>query len=161
MNILIVDDDYNKIDYISLELEYNDSKNRIRSYSTLDAAISFIERNKDYIDLIILDWCFPKDSISRPQYAMGRALLSYMNFNDINIDVIICSSDTITINKEEYPFVKGAIVYNYSPIMDQVEELLNPKPNKDKKNNKSLKRKKTDPETGYKRRKSSQPWWQK
>ena len=163
MNILIVDDNQNKREYIKHQISKMDENAYIRWVDNYQDAASFIEDNQVFIDLIILDWCFPPNSLSRAKYGMGRHLLSYLLYNDINIDVVICTSDSVTIDPEEYPFVKTIIHYdndhlnmNFGNIVDINEEQEDVK-------TKVLSHKelKVKNDTGYKRRKSSQPWWMK
>ena len=61
------------------------------------------------IDLIILDWNFPINEGGLPEYDMGEELLYMMEHLNINIDVIICSSQEVeTYHKN----VIGTILYN-------------------------------------------------
>ena len=165
MRILVVDDDEMKYKYIAACLKKDNPENQIRWQKNYEEATEFISRNADYIDLILLDWCFPSDSYSRSQFAMGKRVLTYMNMMGLTNDVIICSSDMISINQTEFPFVKGAICYwpDYS-IVNQIHEFLKPQEEIEEHKDvviRSLKPKKPNDCSGYKRHKSSQPWWQK
>lgn len=165
MNILIIDDDQMKERFLASLLLKDNPENKIRWFDNYDDATQFIDRNRDYIDLILLDWCFPDYSASRPQYAMGRHVLTYMNANGYSNNVIICSSDVVSIDKNEFPFVKGAICYYPDKsIMNQINDYLNKSEDiEENKDNyvRSLRPMKPNECTGYKRRMSSQPWWQK
>ena len=161
MNILIVDDDYNKINNITVDLLKQDPSNKVRYTTDYEQAVTFIMDNKEYIDLIVLDWCFPPNSWARSKYAMGRQVINNMKLSNIDIKTIICSSDVINIDKNEYPFVLGAItycegldvgkyIYSYLDIGEEKEEEYIGQP-------KVLKKVKED--IGYRRKKSSTPWW--
>ena len=161
MNVLIIEDDPIKKSMIEKCLTIIFDDVHIRWYDNYQDSMLFIEDNKDFIDYIFLDWCFPPNSYSRPMYGMGRQLLSNLAYNDINNKVIICSSDPIDIDKEEFPFVIGALeLTNSATIKDQIIQLTTPisEVKKDVKT-KLLKPQKKD--SGYKRRKSSTPWWMK
>ena len=163
MNILIVDDDQMKYKYLASCLMKDDPTNVVRWQKDYEQATEYIYRNAEYIDLILLDWCFPSDAMSRPQYAMGKRVLTYMNMMGLSNNVIICSSDMVAIDKSEFPFVKGAICYwpDFS-VVNQIHEFLNPTEEETKDTHiRSLRPKKPNECTGYKRRMSSQPWWQK
>lgn len=158
MNILIVDDDFNKINSITSDLLKKDPSNKVRYVTDYEQAVNYIYDNKDHIDLIILDWCFPPNSWSRGKYAMGRQVINNMRLSNILIDTVICSSDVINIEKDEYPFVLGSVVYcegmNVVPLiyskLNKTEEVESEQP-------KVLRRVKQD--SGYKRKRSSTPWW--
>ena len=165
MNILIVDDNQNKREYIKRQLCNMDENNYVKWVDNYQDAATFIEENSVFIDLIVLDWCFPPNSISRPRYGMGRHLLSYLLYNNIDINVLICTTDKVQIDTEEYPFVKGVIeYYDHIPINIVVNNYLSEDNNveEDIKTKMLLKRDmKSKTESGYKRRKSSEPWWLK
>lgn len=165
MNILIIDDDQMKYKYLTNGLLKADPTNVVRWQKDYEQATEYISRNAEYIDLILLDWCFPSDAMSRPQYAMGKSVLTYMNMMGLTNDVIICSSDMVSINKHEFPFVKGAICYWPDPsIFNQINEFLKSQEEDIEQKDthiRSLRPKRPNECTGYKRRMSSQPWWQK
>ena len=160
MNILIIDDDPIKRAVISKHLTKLFDDVHIRWYDNYQDSIMFIEDNKEFIDFIFLDWIFPPNSYSRPKYGMGRQLLSNMLYNDFNIKVIVCSSDQVTIDNEEYPFVIGSLTFNDSiTIKDQMIQYMSPYG--EVKNDVKVKSLKPNNNTGYKRKKSSEPWWLK
>ena len=161
MNILIIDDDPAKRALLTALLMKDNPENKVRWFDNLQGALLFINDNMDYIDLILLDWCFPPNDHSRPLYSMGRQVLHHMKFNGLNNKTIICSSDLVNVDTDEFPFVLGAIVYCPGiPIIDQINNLLNPQERIEDQVH-SLKRKKQQPNTGYRRRMSSEPWWKK
>ena len=160
MNILIVDDSYNKINSITSDLLKQDPSNKIEYATDYEQAVSYIMDNKDSIDLIVLDWCFPPTSWEISRYAMGRQVLNTMKFSDTNIKTIICSSDYVDIYKSDYPFVLGSVVYCELDVGSEIYSLLNKPEEKEEETveqPKVLRRVKED--TGYKRKRSSTPWW--
>ena len=161
MNILVVDDDYNKINNISSDLLMKDPSNKIKIATDYEQAVSFIMDNKDYIDLIVLDWCFPPNSWSRGRYAMGRQVINTMKLSNTFISTIICSSDVINIDKNEYPFVLGSITYcDGLDVSDYIYSHINkPEEKEDDYIGQPKVLKKIKEDTKYKRKKSSTPWW--
>ena len=165
MNILIVDDNQEKREYINQQVSTLDDNVHVRWVDNYQDAATFIEENSVFIDLIVLDWCFPPNSISRPKYGMGRHLLSYLLYNNINIGVLICTSDKVQVDTDEYPFVKGAIeYYDQIPLNLVINNYLHKPEDKEE----DIKMKlllqrdmKSKVDTGYKRKKSSEPWWMK
>ncbi len=168
MNILIIDDDPAKREFIASALMKQDPTNKIRWFDNLQGALLFLNNNASYVDLIFLDWCFPASEYSRSQYAMGRQFLDHMVFNGLTNKVIICSGDMVSVDKEKYPFVLGSLVFwtgmpfsenltnimnSEEPVVKSINEISDKGP--------CLKRKKQSQDTGYKRHRSSTPWWQK
>ena len=161
MNILIIDDDYIKKEMLRFHLLNIYPDANIRWFNNYQDAIMFIDDNHDFIDYIVLDWCFPYNSSGRAKYGMGRQLLAYLRMQNYDNKVIICSSDLVSIDENEYSNVRGSIMYNnpdtlHNTILAAFGE---------SKTQEDIKVKTLRPpvqeNTGYKRRKSSTPWWMK
>lgn len=107
-NILVVDDDSYKLGHIVRALNNDfDNPNIIAASSRNDGLLKMIKCPN--IDLIILDWNFPINEGGLPEYDMGEEFLCMMEHLNINIDVIICSSQEVeTYHKN----VIGTILYN-------------------------------------------------
>ena len=163
MNILIVDDDIKKINSITNDFLRQDKSNKVAYAINHIQATNLIMDRKDELDLIILDWTFPVTSNGNPKFGMGKKVIDIMKIADINIDTIICSPDYVDVDQEKYPFVKGSIQYVEILDVGVMAYTMLGKPinlNYDSPEEiKTLKRVKED--TGYKRHKSSQPWWMK
>ena len=114
--ILIVDDSTYKVSRIVKELNSElDNPNIIECFSR-NEGINAIKNNKD-IDLIILDWNFPIRNGEFPEPNMGLEFLDILQRFNINIDVIICTSEISELINESlsyYPNVIGVIQYDLS-----------------------------------------------
>ena len=161
MNILIIDDEPIKKEMIAFNIKSINPTANIIGVSNYQEAIQFISENTEYIDLILLDWCFPADNLysSRARYGMGRHVLSNMKLQGINIRVVICTDDQVSINREEYPFVDGILTFNKTMLFKKnLEKYIN----QGQEEQEDIKvRTLKQMNSGYKRRKSSQPWWMK
>ena len=161
MSILIIDDDPDKRRYIASMLMKDNPEYKISECDNFQDAVTFIDTNSQCIDLIVLDWCFPIRQDRNCVNGMGGQVLGHMASNGQTNKVIICSSDFVEIDKDEYPFVLGSIVFfPCIQIDEEINKLLNP-PVEPQDKGPCLKRKKPQQNTDYKRRLSSQPWWQK
>ena len=109
MNILVIEDTDYKLEDIKKNLKLTYDVNRIVSFKSLIESLYFIKNNHDYIDLIILDWCFPMYNNEYPCYGMGNDVLTYLRERNYNINVIICSSDYVYIEDEN---VKKVVLYD-------------------------------------------------
>lgn len=58
MNIILVEDNMLKRKMIEVSLIDIKPDARIRCFRDLRTAEQFIDRNAEYIDLLVLDWCF-------------------------------------------------------------------------------------------------------
>ena len=113
MNILLVDDDRIKRKTIVTPIRRNRPETNIRYFENLRDAEYFIDKNHNYTDLLILDWCFPETSYERPKAATGKKMLDYIKEKGYNINTVMCSSDILNIEElqEEYPFIIGSLIY--------------------------------------------------
>lgn len=161
MNILIVEDNVDKKDYISMVIRQIDPTANIRWFNNYQDSAYFIDKNKDYMDYIVLDWSFPFNSYERCGYAMGRLLLDYMSHSHMNLKTIICSSDLVYVNNAKYPFVVDSILFeNDKSLVDKFEIALSNKDSEEIKESKIRKCiNKPDSTYKYKRKLSSTPWW--
>ena len=161
MNILIIDDDYIKKEMLRFHLLNIYPDANIRWFNNYQDAIMFIDDNHDFIDYIVLDWCFPYSSSGRSKYGMGRQILAYMKMQNYDNKVIICSSDIVSIDDNEYSNVTGSIIYDGPDALhNSLLNALNENKVKEDVKVRSL-RPPVQENTGYKRRKSSTPWWMK
>jgi DNA-binding response OmpR family regulator len=65
MNILIVEDNDEKRNAIIKAIKDKCSNAKIRWFNNYEDSARFIEDNKGYINLLLLDWCFPQTSYSQ------------------------------------------------------------------------------------------------
>ena len=115
MNIVIIEDNIQKMEDIKKYIlkEYNPK--RIITISSLMKSLYYIKENHEYIDLIILDWNFPMYENEYPGIAMGNHVLNYISKRKYDIDIIICSSDNLNINNDN---VKKIVLYNPGEELD-------------------------------------------
>ena len=113
MKVLIIDDYVKKAKDIKEAIEYS-----ILEEIEVKYAVNYKEAMKiiinDNIDLISLDWCFPVDENEKSKIGNGKLILDELKAMNLSINTIICSSDQVIINKNNYPFVLGCIKYDYS-----------------------------------------------
>jgi hypothetical protein len=171
MNILIVEDNDEKRNAIIKAIKDKCSNAKIRWFNNYEDSARFIEDNKGYINLLLLDWCFPQTSYSQsPVYGAGRLLLKRIKALGLEIKTIIISSDHVNVDKEDYPFVEDSVrILSEDSIADDAQTPLDlservvafRKPNVSLDPNIQIISK--DPvkskKNGYHRRKSSTPWW--
>ena len=161
MNILIIDDDPKKRSYITYMITKDNPKHEISECDNFQDAVTFIDTNSQCIDLIVLDWCFPIRQDRNCVNGMGGQVLGHMASNGQTNKVIICSSDVVEIDKDEYPFVLGSILfYPCIQIDEEINKLLNP-PVETQDKGPFSKGKKPPQKTGNKRPKAPHYWWQK
>jgi CheY-like chemotaxis protein len=132
MKILIVEDDYDKIDKIKefLEEKYGKEINVLISESLRSALKTII--NTINIDLIILDMSLPNFDISKddpgggtPESSAGKELMSQMSLRRLHIPVVVLTQyavfdegkKTLDELKAEFcndynEFYLGAVYYN-------------------------------------------------
>ena len=111
MNILIIEDNEYKLNNIKESLHNTYKISRIVTFKSLNESLLFIKNNHDYIDLLILDWCFPRYENESPIIGLGSEVLNYINKHNYLIDIIICSSDIVDIKDDN---VKKIILYEGS-----------------------------------------------
>lgn len=112
MNILIVEDDTIKKKMIEQQILAIRPEARIRWFSNLREAQYFIDRNYEYIDLLVLDWCFPESSIERPIDGTGRKMLDYIKDKKYNVKTVICSGEEMNMDElQEYYFLLGSVLF--------------------------------------------------
>jgi len=120
-NILIIDDNPTKAERIKTTLQSIYKDTRFSIQSNYNAAIDFINRNYNYnltndddktkISFIVLDWMFPRYPGGPVNPEMGEEVIQEIFERDMDIPVIICSSNEIRLNEED---VIGEIVYDES-----------------------------------------------
>jgi len=157
MNIVIIDDDQFKREILKLHILEIDNTANMKCFSNYQDAIMYLNSNQLFVDYLFLDWCFPPNSYSKPKYGMGRQVLTNFKYHGIDIKTIICSADETFVNSDDYPFVVGHILLD-SP--DELTSKLNDIFNRNIVHE-EVKIKEVKPDTGYKRRRSSTPWWMK
>lgn len=148
-NVYVIEDNADKQHHIVKGLNNLADNAEFQYGDNYRDAIGFILDNKEFIDLIVLDWTFPSMQGGRPQYGVGNLVLNVMKNNGIDTKTIICTADQLNINLEDYPFVVGHILYDEDKSMTkEFNSILHLR---------SLVRK---PIQGrYQRKMSSTPWW--
>ena len=156
-DIIIIDDDYYKTEYMKNELSRTYNNSQIYTYSNQEYALSHIDLYRDSIDLLVLDWTFPMREGENPKYAQGLEVLKYLKQNHIDIKTIIFSCDDIELT-EKFNNVVAIIQYcPYTSLESEIQEIFKKEMVREKKREKRLMRRLYY--TGYKRKKSSEPWW--
>lgn len=126
MKILIIDDNEYKIEDSKEILSKIYNKVDFCEVHSKNSALLFLQKLKDSIDLIILDWNFPVFDQGMPEVGMGEEVLKVMQRKDINIDTIICSSDKVNLENEYYNVI-GQILYHPATLKSQYEDILRDK----------------------------------
>ena len=159
-DIIIIDDDYYKTEYMKHILSRAFDNPKIYTYGNQEYGLSHIDLYRDSIDLLVLDWTFPMKEGENPKYAQGLEVLKYLKQNKIDIKTIIFSCDDIELT-EKFNNVVSIIKYcPYKSIEREIQDTVNDfnkQLEREKKREKRLMRRLYY--TGYKRKKSSEPWW--
>ncbi len=120
MRILNIEDDVFKHDDIKRKLKDEFMSVNMDHVNNLDSGLekikSSIENNTPY-DLIISDMIYPVRPGERPEHC-GEMLIDKLKEMDINVPVILCSSD----DYHQFPGILGAV--HYSPNKDWERELI-------------------------------------
>lgn len=123
--VIIVDDYENKRKDIKESLTRFFGKDTIfKEYEYFNKAIREILEMKDEINsnpenyLLILDMCFPHLSDTMPETDMGLHFLFNLKRRNINIPVIMCSSEEIDESLlVEYDNILGSVEYDSSVLL--------------------------------------------
>lgn len=117
MNILLVEDNMLKRKMIEVSLIDIKPDARIRCFRDLRTAEQFIDRNAEYIDLLVLDWCFFETSYDTSVLSgTGELLLDYIKDKKHFIKTVICSGNKIDGEelKSKYDFLLGTVIFSNS-----------------------------------------------
>lgn len=121
MNILIIEDFYIKADYIIRHLQENDTYKWVKSY---DSALIELENNE--YECIFLDMMFPENDHSNPKSNMGFLMLEELENRQIKTPVVIFSSDSYNIKKDNViTCIKFNPNNNLTPKIEEIKLIIN------------------------------------
>lgn len=140
MKITIVDDNKRKREEIKkyitecfLRLNIK-TKPCFEEFSYRNEYLIYLRKNKEMKleDLLILDWNFPIYEDSFPKKGTGLFILNELNRLDLKIPVIICSSEEVESNDEDFTNVIGSIkedsfIYQLDEWMTLIEAFFKDK----------------------------------
>ena len=117
MNILLVEDNKLKRKVIETTLLAIKPEAKIRCFRDLRTAEQFIDRNAEYIDLLVLDWCFFETNYDTSVLSgAGELMLDYIKDKKHFIKTVICSGNELDGEelKSKYDFLLGTVLFGYS-----------------------------------------------
>ena len=113
MNILLVEDNFLKKKIIEVGLTKLIPNVNIKHFNNSSGARDYIDDNNGSIDLLILDWCFPKHNGESAHDGEGHIVLDHILDNGYGIKTVICSGNDLsnTTLMEDYYFLLGIIQF--------------------------------------------------
>lgn len=124
MNILIIEDCKDKVEFLSYMLENNQEtlNSKVVVKDSRNEALRFLRDETNEIHLIFLDWNFPIYSEEEVKLNMGRSILTELKRKEKYIPTILTSSDKVEDDLSSFTNIIG----HFFPTddMDKFDSLL-------------------------------------